>query len=597
MAFNPGKINEPGFKEWFAKYRFVQDEYADDVAVEIVHSPHYVEIFRAWAMIEKNSDPVNFSIPKVTGAANGECAICLSDAKHQLLIDKLNNYFRDTTAIDYMKAHMNEVRSGCEFFNECNANATLALVTRSLLKQYAAYNATNVLMFTKMIKDSPNRRILESMRFVRDVMDVDGYEPGGRAIRNIQKLRLVHAVIRARINAGKYDRIKFIEAIQDKVAKIAEAVHVIEAKKDDLKLEEIYRHIEDLNIYLINKIAEINKFNTDRKDKTKPPRTINERASDLKRSFDYLIEIQTQITTDAKWLEENTDGHNQITILYDIDKSITFPHFVNDLKRNAKEIEWNEAEWGNPINQQDMIFAVHTFSTEVLDGLIASGDDVSDQQKEDYYKTWHHIGHCLGVKDEINPDNYADGKRLQDIIYSIEFQRDLTNGKELTEPLLRFMKSILPFNSGTQIRAVIANYNDKSDYKIFKDDLGIDLDDIDELNLFNLKAATFLLKIIVFIRKFIKRTDSKYRYSSFILRHLGIVDQIDNRLTSKQRGTQGGVAFSGTDAEGDLPEEDKKANVNFPMVVLKSVLSKIWKQFMGMFKRKRKQPTVVAAKN
>ena len=140
------------------------------------------------------------------------------------------------------------------------------------------------------------------------------------------------------------------------------------------------------------------------------------------------------------------------------------------------------------------------------------------------------------------------------------------------------MKSILPFNSGPQIRAVIANYNSKEDYEIIKRNLKIDLEDIDFLNMLRLKNATFLLKVIVKIRALLSAKDPKYRYSSFILEHLGVIDLMDKRLTPAERSDGRLEGFSGTDAEGDFIPEDPKENINLSSTVIKSILSKIFKK-------------------
>ncbi len=586
MAFNPTEFSRPDFDTWFASYRYKQDDYADDVAIEIVKSPHYAEVFAEWAKIQNNNDKVNFQIPKAAGSGYSPCLLCLSDEKHNLLNEKLNTYFRSTAVADFMNKHIETVKRGCEFFNIYNASATLALVTRSLLKQYAAYNATNVLMFTKMIKDAPNRRILESMRFVRDVMAIDGYDPGGRGVRNIQKLRLVHAVIRARINSGKYDRLQYIKDISAYVAKVATSVNVKEAQSDATGLAQIATRLTNLSKYLNDKVTEIENFNKARKDKNNP-RNISQRADDLQRSINYLLEVQKKIYDEAQIIEEDARPYNEITFLIDKDVDTTLPHLVNDLERYAKQIEWNEQEWGLPINQQDMIFAIHTFSVEVIDGLIASGEDLKPEEIEDYYLTWHYIGHCLGVLDEINPDKYETGKKMQQLIYKKEFTEYNPNGDALSLPLLRFLKSILPFNSGPQVRAVIANYNDKEDFQIFKYNLKIDMDDIDEFNLFRLKRATMLLRIVVAIRQLFRSRDPKYRYSSFILKHLGIVDQLDSTLSPAARNNAFGAAFSGTDAEGEFKAETEKEKKSFPLIVIKSILSKIGKDIKKLFSGKK----------
>ncbi|MEO8146006.1 MAG: oxygenase MpaB family protein [Bacteroidia bacterium] len=625
MEFNPAEMQQPDYKKKFKEYRFIQDDFADAVAEEIVQSPHYAEVFRAWAKIEYNNQKVDFQIPKyrAAGSGDGPCQLCGSDEKHQLLNDKLNGYFRDTFMADYMGQHIEEVKKGCEFFNIYNATGTLALVTRSLLKQYAAFNATNVLMFTQMIKDAPNRRILESMRFVRDVMDPDGYNPNGRAIRNIQKLRLVHAVIRARINSGKYDRTKYISEKTLYLTKFADSVNDPTAKSKDSKepqdnkLIEIVNYLKDVAKHLNDTVDKIKAFNEQRKNKNNPPRTIDQRAADLKQSISFLNDLEIYLAGAAQWLKENSKGYNEINVLLDNGRTTTFPEVVNKLERNSKYLKWHEADWGKPINQQDMIFAIHTFSVEVIDGLAASGEKMFKDEVESYYLAWHHIGHCLGVKDAINPKTYKDGHNMQQLIYQTEFNTAYNpNGPALAKPLLQFLKIVLPFNRPRQINAVIANYNiympeelnvkvnvndlkankvvfdpgqvidEKENEKvkeIFKSCLDIDLEDIDKRNLFRLRFATFSLKLVVIIRKFIKsRNSPDYHYSSFILRHLGIVDMLDSQLTLQSHNPHG-ASFSGTDAEGEVIDESKLKQRSLASIVLSSVYHKVIKDIKGKF--------------
>lgn len=225
--------------------------------------------------------------------------------------------------------------------------STLALASRSLLKQYAAYKSTNVLVYTKLLPKYPHRRILTTMQFVMDVMDPNGFNSEGYAIRSIQKLRLVHAMIRERIG----------------------------------------------------------------------------QASDYGKKKD----------------------------VWDMD-------------------------WGEPINQQDMLFAIHTFSVEVLRGLIASGEYVSQEERDNYYLAWHIIGRSLGVNPKINPTNYDIGVQTQQRIYDKEFIVN-DNAPILAEPLMEFLDETLPLANRFGIIGLVKLFNDPQDYDpVFKKILKIDMD-------------------------------------------------------------------------------------------------------------------------
>ncbi|MBX2815915.1 MAG: DUF2236 domain-containing protein [Saprospiraceae bacterium] len=311
-------------------------------------------------------------------------------------IKELDAYFddRDVQTDDpfsflFDDAVQRTIERGAKIFEAYGTNVIGILAVRSLLKQYAAFNASNVLVSTKFLTRFPHRRIFETMQFLIDIVTPGSLKKDGKGIIAIKKLRLVHALVRHRIT-------------------------------------------------------------------------------------------------------------------------------TNDKNINQKFTSWNAKVWGEPINQQDMIFAVHTFSIEIIRGLQKSGyfldltekerlkamnADGSEEElerdalttnenrtiKEDYYLTWHYIGKALGVMDEINPKTYEDGWKLQQYIYHTQFRLGDFEEEEarhpnltspvLAEPLINFIKEIIPFtNSREDALAVVAFYNDESDYDpIFRDILGLDI--------------------------------------------------------------------------------------------------------------------------
>lgn len=402
--------------ETFEKWRYIQDEKADLVAEKIIASPHHFQVYQALSNIQKNNDQVHVSIFEKV-APDGKI-----NEEHHRLTSLLQEYFEDTSLLTYFSEHKEEVQKCCNFFFDHAIEATIVLAVRSLLKQYAAFRATNVLMFTKMLTHFPHRRILETMQFVIDVMDPKGYDPDGYALRSIQKLRLVHAMIRARIKAGMHET-------------------------------------------------------------------------------------------------EDKNG-------------------------------WNE-EWGLPINQQDMIFAVHTFSVEVIDGLKAGAEKVTDEERDNYYLTWHYIGKALGVNDEINPMNYADGKALQQRIYDKEFIENSPNGPLLSEPLLEFMDKTLPVHPNRRhIYAIIKLYNEK-DHKnqlIFENILKIPISQSDEGFLLAVKVGDWLWHKLVFIRYLLTPKSKKpLFYHALAMKNFNML-----RAVEGLEKTWSGKHFRITDGFGDL---------------------------------------------
>ncbi|MBL7925359.1 MAG: DUF2236 domain-containing protein [Bacteroidia bacterium] len=359
---NPTPIlSHPDFDKWFATFRQMQDPEADKVALALVASPYGHQAYQILASISKNSDTID---ERKFADLTQRMQKSTDSGEHANIVTILNNYFADTSHFNFTDAQKQRIKNACFFFNNYAIEGTMILAVRSLLKQYAAYNSTQVLGSTRMLPQYPHRRILATMDFVLDVMDPNAFEPNGSAIKSIQKLRLVHAMIRARINLKS----------------------AVEEKKISIK--------ED-------------------------------------------VEISTDFWNSNVWQKE---------------------------------------KWGAPINQQDMLFAINTFSQEVIDGIISSGEKPDDEVLNDYYYTWHLYGRALGLHDEINPTTYAEGKALQEKIYQVQFYPKNADGTPfinpiapaLSAPLVSFIKEFSGLPKISYVYAIIRRYNSDIDETFFE---------------------------------------------------------------------------------------------------------------------------------
>lgn len=70
--------------------------------------------------------------------------------------------------------------------------------------------------------------------------------------------------------------------------------------------------------------------------------------------------------------------------------------------RLQRSQRWNTAEWGVPINQEDMAVTVLAFQYNVLLVIELLKIPLTAQEREDYTHLWRYIGYLMGVLDEYN---------------------------------------------------------------------------------------------------------------------------------------------------------------------------------------------------
>jgi len=65
--------------------------------------------------------------------------------------------------------------------------------------------------------------------------------------------------------------------------------------------------------------------------------------------------------------------------------------------------DWNQADLGLPINQEDMAGTLNAFAWITLDGLIRLGVDFTPDELEAYLHCWNVVGSLLGIREELLP--------------------------------------------------------------------------------------------------------------------------------------------------------------------------------------------------
>lgn len=427
------------FEKWFAGFRQMQDPEADAVAAEIVKSPYAHQVYAALAPVQYNTDLVDI---KTFESINNQMSNQPANDEHRRLVEVLNNYLKDTRHFNFNDKDKACIKNAGMFYNTHAIEATMTLAVRSLLKQYAAYNATQVLGSTRMLPQFPHRRILATMDFVLDVMAPDAFEPTGSGIRSIQKLRLVHAFIRARIN---------LKSDQD-----------------------------------------------------------------------------TGKTSNRNDMEIDTDYWGGNT--------------------------WQKDIWGLPINQQDMIFAIHTFSIEVIDGLSNTDEVFSIETKNNYYYAWHLFGKALGVDIAINPDNYVDGKKLQEQIYAVQFYPKNADGTPLdnkiapilSKPLVSFIKEFAHLPKIEYVYSIVKRYNNDVPESFFEQIHKLPVNQYSRPFMWVMKIADHLIDFIFGIWSLIRYQTRRSKSEQLAERMHHLM-----RVVVQSQSTWGSEHFSVNDGLGD----------------------------------------------
>ncbi|MEQ8581430.1 MAG: oxygenase MpaB family protein [Marinoscillum sp.] len=94
-----------------------------------------------------------------------------------------------------------------------------------------------------------------------------------------------------------------------------------------------------------------------------------------------------------------------------------------------------------PINQEDMLATMLSFSLIVIRGLRKIGVSVDKITAEEYYQLWVYIGGLMGIRKEYLPQNMQSASVLERGIRRREFKKS-EGGVELTKVLVAYLSSM-----------------------------------------------------------------------------------------------------------------------------------------------------------
>ncbi len=107
---------------------------------------------------------------------------------------------------------------------------------------------------------------------------------------------------------------------------------------------------------------------------------------------------------------------------------------------------WN-GDWGMPVNQEDMVGTIGSFSYIVIRGLRKAGVRTTEQEEEDYLHHINVIGYLNGVAEELLPQNLREAFHLDRLIAKRQFQPSEA-GVGLTKSLLNAVAEVAGASTG-----------------------------------------------------------------------------------------------------------------------------------------------------
>jgi hypothetical protein len=118
---------------------------------------------------------------------------------------------------------------------------------------------------------------------------------------------------------------------------------------------------------------------------------------------------------------------------------------------------WPLDDFGVPINQEDLLGTLMTFTWLILDGLARLGATLTPQQQQAYLETWLVVGALMGIEPELLPRTVADAKAVTALIERRQVAAS-QQGAEMMAALLGMMDSNLPPMFSTMPGAMIREF-------------------------------------------------------------------------------------------------------------------------------------------
>lgn len=116
-----------------------------------------------------------------------------------------------------------------------------------------------------------------------------------------------------------------------------------------------------------------------------------------------------------------------------------------------------EAEYGLPVNQEDLAGTLMAFSWVSLDGLQKLGIAVTESDQRAYLHCWRIVGYLLGIREELLPAEPADAGALAMAVARRQFGPSKA-GQEMTNALVEMLANAMPLDAFRNVPRLLIRY-------------------------------------------------------------------------------------------------------------------------------------------
>ena len=114
----------------------------------------------------------------------------------------------------------------------------------------------------------------------------------------------------------------------------------------------------------------------------------------------------------------------------------------------------DRARFGRPINQEDMVYTLMTFSYVVIEGFRRMGYRMDAGDREAYVHSWNVVGYLMGIREELLPARFEDAHELFEAIRRRQ-HGESPAGRKLTAALLAAVEDALPGRTHDPLAAAL----------------------------------------------------------------------------------------------------------------------------------------------